>query len=245
MLIDPHVHTSGISPCCKMNYREILDEDKAVGLDGVVITNHYHKTYIGDEDLGDFGRRFYKEYLDAKAYGDEIGMKVFFGVEVTTLLYDDVHVLVYGVGEEFVYENPEMYDYTQEQLYLAAKKHGGTVVQAHPFRHEGKMFDPRFIDGIEINCLPLFHNSYAALLIQLAQKHGLALICGGDFHANTYRPYCGTYFPDDIADSRGIGDYILNSDRTKMVIQEPYVYSHRIAREDMIYELDYKRTFKQ
>lgn len=242
MFIDTHVHTSGISPCCQMNYREVLDEDKATGLDGVVITNHYHKAYIGDEDLALFGKRFVKEYLDAKEYGEKIGIKVFFGVEVSTLLYDAVHILVYGVDEEFIYENPEMYDYTQEQLYLAAKKHGGTVIQAHPFRNATKMLDPRWLDGIEINCHPLYGNSYAGVMIHLAQKHGLTLICGGDFHADTYRPICGTYFPDDISDNRGIGDYILNSEKIKMVIHEPNIESRGIGRKDMVYEYEFKRS---
>ena len=241
MFIDPHVHTSGVSPCCLMNYREVLDEDKAAGLDGVVITNHYHKPYIGDEDLTLFGKRFYQEYLDAKAYGEEIGLKVFFGVEVSTRLYDNVHILIFGVGPEFVYENPEMYDYTQEQLYLAAKKHGGTVVQAHPFRNKATMLDPRWLDGIEINCHPIYKSSYAGLLTHLADEHGLALICGGDYHADTYRPICGTHFPDDITDSRGIGDYILNSDSFRMVIHEPNVDTREIARKEMIYEYEYKR----
>lgn len=241
MLIDPHVHTSGVSPCCRMNYREVLDVDKSIGLDGVVIMNHYHKPYIGDEDLTLFGRRFVKEFHDAAAYGEEIGMKVFFGVEVSTRLYGNVHILVYGVGEEFIFENPEMYDYTQERLYLAAKKHGGTVVQAHPFRNEAQMFDPRYLDGIEINCHPNYRSSYAGLLTHLAHKHGLALICGGDYHADTYRPVCGTYFPDSITDSRGIGDYILNSNSFRMLIQEPNVDSLTAGREDMIYEYEYKR----
>lgn len=245
MFIDPHAHTSGISPCCQMNYREILDVNKSIGLEGVVLTNHYHKPYIGDRDLGEFGREFYEEYLAAKQYGDEIGMKAFFGVEVSTRLYDNVHILVYGVGPEFVYENPEMYDYTQEQLYLAAKKHGGTVVQAHPFRNGAKMFDPQWLDGIEINCHPNYRSSYGALLVHLAEKHGLALICGGDYHADTYRPVCGTHFPDDITDSRGIGDYILNSSRFKMTVHEPNVDSLDRAREDMIYELEFERSFKE
>lgn len=242
MLIDPHVHTSGVSPCCRMDHREILDEAKRIGLDGVAITNHYHKPYIGDEDLTHFANRFVKEFEDALAYGKEIGMKVFFGVEVSTRRYGNAHVLVYGITPDFIYDNPEMYDYTQEELYLAAKKAGGAVVQAHPFRNGAEMFDPRFIDGIEINCHPLYKSSYAGLLIDLAKRHGLALICGGDFHADSYRPRCGTYFPDETACDRDLADYILTSRCTRMLVQEPNVDSSDIARQDMIYELSFERS---
>lgn len=61
------------------------------------------------------------------------------------------------------------------------------------------------------------------------------LTCGGDFHADTYRPRCGTYFPDEIADSYSLGRYLRSTDRIKLCIHEPYA--------ENCFDYDYSVTF--
>ena len=150
-------------------------------------------------DISLFGKRFYQEYLDSTAYGEEIGLKVFFGVEVSTRLYDNVHILIFGVGPEFVYENPEMYDYTQEQLYLAAKKHGGTVVQAHPFRRDMEVVDWKLLDGYEIFNGNPRHYSSNEMAEEWAKYHNKSLVLSGsDFHEIEDAGIGGVYFQKEI-----------------------------------------------
>ena len=58
MLIDLHAHSSGISKCCRIPIERVIKEAKRVGLDGIVLTNHYQKNYVTDGDYAAFIRRY-------------------------------------------------------------------------------------------------------------------------------------------------------------------------------------------
>ena len=45
MLIDLHAHTSGISRCCRIPIPEVLRQTLDNGMDGIVLTDHYQKSY--------------------------------------------------------------------------------------------------------------------------------------------------------------------------------------------------------
>ena len=226
MLIDLHAHTSGISRCCRIPAPEVLCRAKEVGLDGIVLTNHYTKSYIGDGDVQTFAEDYIREYRYAAEVGAEIGCKVFFGIEVTMELYRNVHMLVYGVTEDFLYAHPELYDYPQDKLYRAVKAHGGVLVQAHPFRNGTQVLDTNFLDGIEINSHPIYKKSYQNELIGIAERTGLILTSGGDYHADTYRPYCGTYLPDTVQNSVDVGRFLETTAEIRLRIHEPHAENY-------------------
>ena len=48
MLIDLHAHTGGISKCCRIPADKVVQAAKDVGLDGIVLTNHYQKETVAD-----------------------------------------------------------------------------------------------------------------------------------------------------------------------------------------------------
>ena len=221
MLIDLHAHTSGISKCCRKDAPSVLEEAKRIGLNGIILTNHYQKNYVEDNNPKTFAEKYIKEFDYTKALGDKLGIKVIFGIEVTMELYPNIHMLVYGVDTDFVKRYPLIYDYTQKELYETVKKNGGILIQAHPFRNGTTVLDTRFLDGIEINCHPLYKKSYSKELIDIAVKEKLAVTCGGDYHADTYRPKCGMYLPDDIEDGIALGKYISGSKSFKLCVQEP------------------------
>lgn len=221
MLIDLHSHSSGISKCCRITAPEALKCAKDSGLDGVVLTNHYQRSYISDGDALGFARKYMDEFSYAQECGRQMGCKVFFGIEVTMELYPNVHLLIYGVDETFIEKHPTLFEHSQETLYQIVKENGGTLIQAHPFRNGTHVLDTDHLDGIEINCHPLYNRSYSAELIEIAKETGLILTCGGDFHADTYRPHCGVYLPDEIVDSYGVGEYLRSTDRVKLLIHEP------------------------
>lgn len=211
MLLDLHAHSSGISVCCQIDACENLVRAKAAGLDGLVLTNHYTKDYVDERGALAFAHRYVDEYYQAKRAADDLGLTLLFGVEVTMEKYCDVHLLVYGVEDSFVYEHPTMYDYTQKELWEAVKAAGGALVQAHPYRREVKrLLDTAMLDGVEVNCHPLYKYTHRDEMVEIAVKNNLALTCGGDYHADTRRPICGTYLPDDIAKSRSaLAEYLL------------------------------------
>lgn len=213
MLLDLHAHSSGISHCCRIDARENILRAKAAGLDGMVLTNHYTKPYVKDGDALAFAHRYVDEYHAAKAAADELGVTLLFGIEVTMEKCDGAHLLVYGVEDSFVYENAAMYDYTQKELWDAVKAAGGALVQAHPYRREkNALLDTAMLDGVEVNCHPIYLYTHRDEMVEIAVKNNFALTCGGDYHADTERPICGTYVPSDVAKSRrALADFLLTA----------------------------------
>ncbi len=221
MLIDLHAHSSGISHCCRIPYGAVIRAALEAGLDGIVLTNHYQKNYVTDGDYAAFARRYTEEFRLAKAYGDSVGCKVFFGAEITTERYPGVHILLYGIDEDFIEQNPTLFDLTQEELYTLAKSAGATVIQAHPYRKARRLLDVRYLDGVEVNCHPLYGRSDFAEMLEIATQNRLLLTCGGDYHADTYRPTCGTYLPDHLQTGVEIGRWLASAEELKLCIHEP------------------------
>ncbi len=221
MLIDMHAHTSGISKCCRYLASEVLKSAHEVGIDGIVLTNHYQKNYIVENNVTDFVDKYIDEFYNTKKLGEELGIKVFFGIEVAMELHPNVHMLIYGADMNFLKKHPLVFDYTQEELYAAVKESNGALIQAHPFRNGTTVLNTDFLDGIEINCHPLYKNSYSCEIIKIATDNSLVVTCGGDFHADTYRPTCGMYLPEDISNSEEVGGYLINSKKFKLCIHEP------------------------
>ena len=221
MLIDMHAHTSGISRCCRIPYDKVIDIALERGIDGIVLTNHYQRAYVTDGDADAFARRYIEEYHRTREYGERVGAVVFFGVEVTMEKHGGAHLLVYGTGERFVTDNPEMYEYTQRELYEKVKAAGGVCIQAHPYRKSPNLLDTAYLDGVEINCHPLYGKSDAADMIAIARESNITLTCGGDYHADTYRPRCGTYLPESVRDSIAVARYLADAEEVSLLIHEP------------------------
>lgn len=221
MLIDLHAHSSGISRCCQIPFEQVLKQTLDYGMDGIVLTNHYQRSYVENGHVDDFVERYLAEFFAAEQYGKEIGCKVFFGIEVTTERYPNVHMLVYGVDPGFLRRHPCIFDCTQKELFELVKADNGVLIQAHPFRNGTTVLDTDYLDGVEINCHPLYGNSYSKELLRIAQKNHLIVTCGGDFHADTYHPKCGMFLPDTIKDHNDLRNYLLSPEGKKLCVQEP------------------------
>ncbi len=220
MLIDLHAHSSGISKCCLIPAPEVVQAAKEVGLDGIVLTNHYHKPYITDGDCSGFAERYLEEYQYAYESGKTLGVKVFFGIEVSMEKHDMAHLLIYGVDEKFVREHPALFNYTQQELYALVKEAGGALVQAHPFRGHDGLLDVRYLDGVEASCHPLYEGTFLERVTDVAHNAGIILTCGGDYHADTYRPHCGVYLPDSIESGKELAEYLCQTNEIKLCIHE-------------------------
>jgi predicted metal-dependent phosphoesterase TrpH len=109
---DHHLHTSRHSPDSIISPQVLIERARAVGLDGVVITEHDYQWEPGE--LAD---------LAARAGT----LKVFSGVEVSAR---EGHFLVYGLPDlELAPCGVEL-----GELLKAVRRHGAAIVAAHPFR---------------------------------------------------------------------------------------------------------------
>ncbi len=212
MLIDMHTHSSGVSHCAKKDAAGMIDDSKAVGLDGFVLCNHYTKKYVEAMGIPEFNQRYTNEYRETKKLGDLCGFRVFFGIEVTMEFCQDVHMLIYGVDDEFHKRHLRLYDMTQKELYSLVKSEGGILVQAHPMRGGNNvLLDTEYLDGVELNNHIKYDGPHTDYFCTLAHKHGIFVTSGGDYHADTRRTYCGVYMPDDITDCFGVKDFLLSA----------------------------------
>jgi predicted metal-dependent phosphoesterase TrpH len=109
---DHHLHTSRHSPDSIITPRVLIDRARAIGLDGVVITEHDYQ-WTPDE------------LADLSARAD--GLKVFAGAEISTR---EGHFLVYGL--------PDLEDapcgIALADLLKVVRSHDAAIVAAHPFR---------------------------------------------------------------------------------------------------------------
>jgi len=235
MLIDPHAHSSGISTCCLVPYSEVIDTAKKNGIDGIVLTNHYSKKFMSDGDPVAFSKRYVEEYRKAKEYASAVGVRIFFGIEVTMKLHQNAHLLVYGVDEDFVLSHPTMNMYTQEELYGLVREAGGALIQAHPYRKKDKLLDVSLLDGVELSCHPKYEGTYRDELVKVAEEAGIILTCGGDYHADTYRPLCGIYLDESIDSGSAFARYLRTAGEVTLCVHEvgddaPYDFVFRRRR---------------
>jgi len=189
---ETHLHTAPVSKCAKFGVRENLEFYKKLGYDGVFITNHFIDGNINtDRNLpyGELVEFFCSDYEEGLKLSDEIGIKVFFGVELT---YCGTDFLVYGLDKKWLLAHPEINEMkkTDELRFLIDS--GALVVQAHPFREAAyidyiRLF-PRCIHGVEVinACRTEFEN---ALARQYADNYGLLHFAGTDNHVADKRTY--------------------------------------------------------
>ena len=222
MLIDLHAHTKGISRCCKADIETVISEAKSQGIDGVVLTNHFQKSYFANSSEEDFIKAYINEYYTMKAIAEKTNFSCFFGIEVTMEKYPKVHMLIYGVEPSFLENNTGICDLTQSELFDLVKKNNGILIQAHPYRNGTTVLDPAFLDGVEINCHPLYKKSYCDELISFTEQNSLCVTCGGDFHKDTYRPRCGMYVPENIRTVFDLSEFIKDKNDVMLCVHEPY-----------------------
>ena len=168
---------------------------KKIGFDGIFITNHFIDGNIRiDENLPYEERiRFYfSDYEEALKLQDEIGIKVFCGVESSYI--DGTDFLIYGLDQEWFLAHPEIEHMKKSQVLPYYMEHGALVIHAHPFREAGyidhiRLF-PRCVHGVEtVNASRTdFENDSAQ---KYAKQYELLEFAGTDNHGFTYEYVSG------------------------------------------------------
>lgn len=183
-LLDTHVHTSEVSGCGKVPAKHMVQYYKDAGYQGIIITDHYYEGYF--EQFPGWSweakiRKFLSGYRAAFKQGNSIGLDVFLGIELR--FHDSFEdYLVYGVTQEFLLNNPELYNHTLRSFKDFIQGKDILVFQAHPFRAGLKPADPKLLDGVEVLNGHPRHNSHNDLAYSFAEKNGLLMIAGSDAH---------------------------------------------------------------
>jgi hypothetical protein len=160
MIFDLHVHTT-FSPCSRLTVDQLLSQAKALGLDGICITDH---------DTMAVRNRLQEGLQDN-------GLCVIVGMEYTT---GEGDFLLFGPFENLPPGMPA------RRLLAMVDQEGGVAIAAHPFRTLRKTTEDlitgglcRIIEGI--NGRNLDHENSAAL--SLAGRHRVQMVNGSDAHS--------------------------------------------------------------
>ena len=183
-----HAHTSECDRDAYLSARELVRLYKDAGYDGMVITDHYierfYTLWFPDEVAGltheQQVHRWLKGFRVAREEGAKIGFTVLPGAEVR---FDGKinDYLIYGLHEEFFYTVPRLNELEDLDALLALLPEEVCVAQAHPFRDDMTVADPRNLFGLEVfnGGTDAFRNSMARLF---AEHYGVAMTSGSDVH---------------------------------------------------------------
>lgn len=213
MKIDMHTHCLPISRCSNDYAEDIPEAFVKKGIDAIVLTNHCYPAHLEpiSMDLKEQAEIYLDVYRRCKAKGEEVGLKVFFGVELK--LINEPHspeFLLYGLSEEEFLESYPLYNMSQRELFDFCNKKDILMIQAHPFREEQgyEPGDMRYAHGVEIyNAHPYFANGFDRAN-PLADENGLLKTAGTDFHGKAQAGMLWTVVPDCIEDQFMLRDFI-------------------------------------
>ncbi len=182
---ETHLHTYPVSKCGKASVRENLEFYKSLGYDGVFITNHFIDGNINIDFSASYQDKinfYFSDYEDALTIGDEIGIKVFCGVEIS---YKGTDFLIYGLDKEWYMNNPSILEMKKSEELEFFMQNGALVIQAHPYREAGyidhiRLF-PRKVHGVEV--LNASRNELENEMASLyAKRYELIKFAGSDNH---------------------------------------------------------------
>lgn len=177
MKLDLHVHTKEVSPCGLVSATDIVDNYIKKGFAGIVITDHFNKYFF---EKGKTIDDFLLGYKIAKNEGRKKGIKVYLGMELK-LNEGENEYLLYGIDEEFLRNNPNLYEYSLEETIDIIHNYGGIIIQAHPFRNQ-ICFPRNEVDGYEVFNGHFSHRNYNEKALSFAIDTGKIQTSGSDTH---------------------------------------------------------------
>lgn len=219
---ETHCHTAEVSPCGVLTAKEIVDGLKDADYMGTFITDHFYVKFFDRSDIkrlswSQQAERWLSGYHAAKKRGDEIGLKVFLGLEVMPD-GSPYEFLVYGPDEKFIIDNGPFYRLSVPALCKLVRENGFLMFQAHPYRYGQSPEDPAFYDGVEIVNSQPRHESRNKLALKFAFEHDLMIIAGGDVHMQEDIGRGGIMLPEGINSVRDFIDYYREIRRPELIV---------------------------
>lgn len=206
---ETHLHTHPVSRCAQIGVEENLKFYKELGYDGVFITNHFLDGNINIDRTKPYEEKiefYFSDYEKGLEIGKELGIKVFFGVELS---YGGTDFLVYGLDKEWFLAHPQIMEMKKREELSFMMEEGALVIQAHPYR-EASYIDhirlfPRNVHGAEIiNASQGEEENEMAK--KYAEHYGLIKTAGSDNHIGKYQQkLAGLCFSEPVND---VNDFI-------------------------------------
>ncbi len=220
-LYETHLHTSPVSRCARASVQDTVEFYKKQGYAGIFLTNHYVEPHRDLELFPTFERRIaflFSDYEKAVEIGNEIGLAVFFGVEIS---YMGTDFLIYGLDKTWWLSHPEIENMKIVDRLTFLADNGALIIHAHPYRESHyieciRLF-PREVHGAEIYNAnrTLFENEMADIF---AEKYGLLPFAGSDNHvAGAQKKFGGLQFASPLKDEQDFVQRFKNGEATLFI----------------------------
>ena len=186
--IEPHAHTSPVSPCGEASPKEVVRIYKELGYDAICITNHFFLWLFENQDIyqnlskEEKIDRYLADFYEAKLEGDKLGINVILGAELR-FPENENDYLIFGVDRDDLLK---IYDHLSDGVENFRKNlnlPNSVFIQAHPFRSPSTPADASLLDGIETFNLHIGQNAKIPLAVRYAKENNVNItLAGSDFH---------------------------------------------------------------
>lgn len=222
---ETHMHTAEASACASATGEQQARRYKELGYDGIFITDHFFNGNCREEirSCTDYEKKvelFCAGYEAAKAEGDRIGLKVFFGLEYC---YQGADLLTYGLSKDWLLNNPDVCEISVFEFCSRVRYDGGFIVHAHPFREAGYLWEirllPMWSDAVEV-----FNSGNASQemndrALWYAEQFGLPVTAGTDNHHLTAERLSGVMTEEPINSFSDYAEAVRNG-RVKLILPD-------------------------
>jgi len=180
---ETHSHTDESSYCATIPAREMMRIYKERGYKTIIITPHYSRVYFSriTDDWQERIDYILLGYKTAKSMEEELDINVLMGIELN-LIEDGNDYLIYGITEEFLRENVNLYSLTLDNLINICRENDFLITQPHPFRDNSELAPLEYQMPIEVfngRCVLDARNDLA---LRYAKENNLIGVSGTDFH---------------------------------------------------------------
>ena len=212
-----HCHSKDVSECAWVNASQIIEKFTKAGYTTLVLANHFNRgtmKYLKSTDWNDWIDKYLNGYYILKKEA-EGKLNILLGME---LRFDENinDYLVFGITEEFLRNNPDMFTLGPDKFHRLANENGCLFIQAHPFRNNMTITYPHHLDGIEVFNGHKDHDSRNEIADMWADRFGLIKTSGTDFHYDDSNANGGIITDEEITSMTQLveilksGNYTLN-----------------------------------
>ena len=209
--VELHSHPLGGSPCADGDNLLAVKKFIDAGYGGVVCTTHYSKSYYENVFLGQTHKEkidyFFKVYDDFAKIAKENGLKTFCATEIRCVPTNTEYTLV-GFDRAFLYDNPPLFNLSQQELFVLAEKNGFFMYQTHPFRTDVVAGNPEFMHGAECFNGHYHHKNNNELAKEFCEKYNLIGLVGTDYHHDDQPLTTGIMLPENINTEQELADFL-------------------------------------
>lgn len=190
-----HCHSAHISTCAHATHEQVIESYVRAGYTTIVSTEHINPwTFPRELEESTWGDRL-NYFMDAYEHflrAAEGKLHILLGAEIRFMRENNSDYLVYGLSREFLTAlGDPRHIRGIGVLSKIVRENGCMIYQAHPFRPDMMITDPKILDGIEVANMSPWHNSHNDIAKAWALANGLPGISGTDYHNSDHNPRGG------------------------------------------------------